>query len=518
MDDKPFFTLVIFGDVETEIVDYIGRSLHNFYVSIKEESALPINVIYHQIPGSLEKEEHCSPDIFLDELEVMPGLIHLGITEKGVYSVNDKRCVFGFGRNNGYKWGGILSTYRFRKKSNDRNKFKERLGKEIIKILGLCLGLGHCEDNKCIFSYHRHVEDLDTASNFCEDCREEIIRAHRLIAWRVVDIIEKYLVANTDELLTTTSIDEGERVTPSVSQFLSFYERRDYYRALGLSMNASRNDLRDAIDRFEIEHLDRSGEWSIPMATIKEMLLKPQRREKRNETKKVDPFLRNDAKSLLSEAEKYYYQRNFEKALEKANKIVFTDPLFADGYEKRGDINRRIGEEGGSHHNFELAVKDCIKSLEIEPTSQGYVGLGLCYVDIGGKENLKKASEAYQKALELSPSSIIIALDKMELEICMGRYKNVVGLYGEWNPSILFSENEIIAASLVCIALALDGKSFEGYIEPLLNKNIKVRWTWSTFPIDNCLARLVEEGYYPDRVARAKEIQDIFREHYVIYT
>lgn len=515
MAEKPFFTYAVFGDVENEIVDHIGQSLHNFYVSIKEESALPINTYYHQIPGYLEKEEHCSPDIFLDELEAMPGLIHLGITEKGVYSVNDKRCVFGFCRNSAHKWNGILSTYRFRKKSNDRNKYKERLGKEVIKILGLCLGLGHCHDKGCIFSYHRHVEDLDTATNFCEDCREKIIRAHHFVAWNFEDIIEKYLEANTDEILTTTSIDEAEKGTPSISQFLSFYERRDYFRALRIPMNASLKDIREAIDRFEIEHLDRSGEWSIPMATIKEMLLKPQKEEKRYETKKVYPFLRKEAISLLSEAEKFYNQRNFKKALEMANKIVHTYPLFAGGYEERGTIHRRIGEEGEGFHNFDLALKDCIKSLEMEPTSQRYVGLGLCYVDMGGRENLKKAGDAYKKALELSPSGLIIAFDKMELEVCMGRYKNTIGLYGEWHPWIFFPENEIIAASLVCIALTLDGKPVDDYIKPLLSRNIKVRWGWSTFPIDNCLSRLEEEGYYPDRVARAKEIQDVFKEHYV---
>ncbi|GFO96091.1 hypothetical protein ig2599ANME_0277 [groundwater metagenome] len=315
----------------------------------------------------------------------------------------------------------------------------------------------------------------------------------------------------------TTVTEQTVRV-PSVSEFLRFYNDGNYIRAIfgnNPPPNPTLEQISDAIDRFEMEHSEKSSEWSIPMAKIKEALLKPKPLTKPNEQKvAVDPHLRKKAESKLAEATTYYNDREFKMALEKVNEAIKVDPLFAKGYKLLGDIYRRKGESEGDFYNFDSAVKWYNMAIEIEPTLfDVHNVLGLCYVDIGGKANLENAVKEYQKALESDPPSATIKLNKMELEIRLEQYKDVLGTYGEWHSSFI-SEDEVKAASLICIALALDGKPYEDYIDPLLNTKIKVHWNWSTFPIDNHLVKLEKEGYFPDRIAKAKEIQDLFKEHY----
>ncbi len=317
----------------------------------------------------------------------------------------------------------------------------------------------------------------------------------------------------------TTVTEQTVRV-PSVSEFLRFYNDGNYIRAIfgnNPPPNPTLEQISDAIDRFKMDHSEKSSEWSIPMAKIKEALLKPKPKPlpvEKEEKIAVDSSLRKKAESILTEANSYYNDKNFEMALKRINESIKIDSLFAEGYALRGNIYKQKGELERNFYNFDLALKDYNRGIEIDPTLYYvYTNLGLCYVDIGGKENLEKAVNAYKKTIELDTSCVNTKLDKMELEICLERYKDVLGTYGEWHSSFI-SEDEVIAASLICIALALDGKLYEDYIDPLLKTEVRVLWTWSSFPIDNHLATLEKKGYFPDRIAKAKEIQDLFKEHF----
>jgi predicted Zn-dependent protease len=49
------------------------------------------------------------------------------------------------------------------------------MGKEILKILGMAIGLSSCNDPGCIMVYHRSVQDVDRNQRVCERCRKEFV-------------------------------------------------------------------------------------------------------------------------------------------------------------------------------------------------------------------------------------------------------------------------------------------------------------------------------------------------------
>lgn len=165
---KSLITLVNWGDVDSDLFNHILRSLQEFLHSLSAdlEYKPEINIVQKPLPEimGLGREE----EVFSRELRYVGGKIVLGITDNGIYE--GSRNIFGFG------WSGIglLSTYRFRK--TPYGKMKERLGKEIIKIFGLAIDVWHCNQENCILSYHRHIEDLDYNHQVCEECRKQFIK------------------------------------------------------------------------------------------------------------------------------------------------------------------------------------------------------------------------------------------------------------------------------------------------------------------------------------------------------
>jgi predicted Zn-dependent protease len=83
------------------------------------------------------------------------------------------RFVFGNGRDS----MGALSTYRFRTETASRSLYLERMGKEIVKILGMASGLSSCRDHACIMVYHRTMEDVDRNRIVCLGCRGKFLMA-----------------------------------------------------------------------------------------------------------------------------------------------------------------------------------------------------------------------------------------------------------------------------------------------------------------------------------------------------
>jgi hypothetical protein len=64
-----------------------------------------------------------------------------------------------------------ISLHRFQ--HMDTNRFA-RTQKEVIKGLGMALGLGHCSDRSCIQSLHWRDEDFDQNTGVCESCGTKI--------------------------------------------------------------------------------------------------------------------------------------------------------------------------------------------------------------------------------------------------------------------------------------------------------------------------------------------------------
>ena len=138
--------------------------------------------------------------------------------------------------------------------------------------------------------------------------------------------------------------------------------------------------------------------------------------------------------------------------------------------------------------------------------------MALAYVDLGGLENLEKAQYCYQIALSHDPNSLILYLDKMELEICMGEYDRVIGTYGELLPLISSKSDEIIANYLISLALALKGRNYEKYADKL-QECMKDGYRWSTLPIENYLNKLEKESGNDVMVTNALKIHKWFKKH-----
>lgn len=71
----------------------------------------------------------------------------------------------------------ILSLYRFQRMNTNH---LARIQKEVIKGLGMALGIGHCSDPFCIQSYHWSDEDFDRNTGVCESCVRVIKDRFRL--------------------------------------------------------------------------------------------------------------------------------------------------------------------------------------------------------------------------------------------------------------------------------------------------------------------------------------------------
>lgn len=313
--------------------------------------------------------------------------------------------------------------------------------------------------------------------------------------------------------------EQSPTACPSVEEFLKYYNKGDYYKAIGVFRNAGPQEIRDAIDMFEVEHADRPSEWGIPLSKIREALLKVGKEETNEREKKeairIDHSQRRNAEFIMAEADRLFDLGQLDKALKKCDEAINIDPHLGRAYSKRGHIHRVIAyapESAKSH--IELAIKDYDKAIEIEPESgELYMSRGACYAQKG---EIERSIPNYGRALGLNPSNTFAALGKLEAEICLGRYNDAVGTYGAWRRDATSPKDQVIGSSLICIALALQGKPYEEYITPLYDHTVKLseNHDWCIVEIDRHLAELEKQGFASDRVTRAKKIQALFKGHF----
>lgn len=86
--------------------------------------------------------------------------------------------------------------------------------------------------------------------------------------------------------------------------------------------------------------------------------------------------------------------RHYEAALAAFEKVIETDPDFAEGWNKRATVYYLMGE-------YEASVRDVERTLTLEPRHFGALsGLGLIYIAVGDDLAALKAFEA---ALKVNP-------------------------------------------------------------------------------------------------------------------
>jgi len=168
-DNKPKISLVVFGDIDDDFSYYILRYLKTFITSFDSElNVIPsFPLIRKPNPPitTLEGREL----IFFKEIENIHGDIVLGVTDIGFWGVSPPRFFFGTGGNA----RGLVSLYRFKNETSNKTLLKERVGKEVIKILGRACHVGDCQEKDCILIYHWKLDDFDMNRHVCENCRKK---------------------------------------------------------------------------------------------------------------------------------------------------------------------------------------------------------------------------------------------------------------------------------------------------------------------------------------------------------
>ncbi len=97
---------------------------------------------------------------------------------------------------------------------------------------------------------------------------------------------------------------------------------------------------------------------------------------------------------LMAEGVAAMSRRAYGEALAVFNKVVETDPSFAEGWNKRATVHFLMGE-------YEASVRDVERTLALEPRHFGALsGLGLIYLAVGDDGGALRAFEA---ALKVNP-------------------------------------------------------------------------------------------------------------------
>lgn len=170
------------GDIEDKVLLFLAIQLKKVFpgTSIRISDAIPVPMVSYDS----KRDQHRS-SLILDEVlsyfnpEVADRI--LGIADVDAYSGN-LNFVFGEAYVNGKAAVIYLKRLRpeFYGMSPDEGLFLQRVLKEAVHEIGHTLGLGHCEDPKCVMHFSNSIVDTDYKDyNFCERCRKLIEGALR---------------------------------------------------------------------------------------------------------------------------------------------------------------------------------------------------------------------------------------------------------------------------------------------------------------------------------------------------
>jgi len=164
---------------------------------------------------------------------------------------------------------------------------------------------------------------------------------------------------------------------------------------------------------------------------------------------------------------------------------------------------------------LDQVIEDCSKVIDLENgNANAYNDRGRAYMRKG---NTELAIEDYRKALIYDPSMTISALNKMSAEITLKCFDDAVGTYGSIKKNNLSTRDKLVSSNLVCIALALDGKSYERYVAPLRNMENKIKYLvdWNPTALDDYLEQLKDEKFEVEKISEALKVNELFKEHFI---
>ncbi len=162
--------LLIIGDVDSEMIEAIGKKIENI-LSIKTRISLlreNPDYAYNKVRG-----QYYSTEIIKRINEISSSRKVLGIVEVDLFT---PVLTFVFGEAQLDGKGGVVSTYRLREGVfNEKDFVFERLYKEILHEMGHLYGLTHCDLKECVMHFSGNVRQIDLKGNdYCEACLDKL--------------------------------------------------------------------------------------------------------------------------------------------------------------------------------------------------------------------------------------------------------------------------------------------------------------------------------------------------------
>jgi len=175
-DEGAGVLLVRCGAVSADLVSRLAADLSQFIHQVlpSDLSRPMVSVSSMPDPPIVDEQSSEWEAAFQSLLSDIPQTsITILVTGQGLWDPSPSpRFIFAHRYTDGR---ALLSIRRF--VSPDRAVMHARLGKEVIKVLGMALGAGPCPDSRCIMSYHWAVDDLDWNTGVCPECREFVVAA-----------------------------------------------------------------------------------------------------------------------------------------------------------------------------------------------------------------------------------------------------------------------------------------------------------------------------------------------------
>jgi tetratricopeptide (TPR) repeat protein len=333
----------------------------------------------------------------------------------------------------------------------------------------------------------------------------------------------------------------GDRsYVPTVQEFCDHCRQERYYDAICMPSFATKDELRAKIKKFEEVHKLERLKWRLPMASTKKFFfdtIADVDLEPSIDLMKMsppDPEARYKAESMVFQAFILEDQGQIEKAMDLCEKAIKTDPSCWWGYHKRAWLSLmfsdymiyldRVIEDSKIALSAKPDGEDDPKDQE-RPGSRSKPIFGSILNDIGRaydrKKDLEKARAIYMQCIEVYPELTIAMLNLMSVEIRARMFSNAISTYDRFVKPRLTQEHKmreywLIGDYLLCTAFALEGEDYSDCMEALNDPFIVIRSNdiWNNDGMDGFIDALDKEGYYPDRISNAKELQALFKSHY----
>lgn len=171
--DRPVIAVVNYGNVEQGLIESLARSVEGYLLTLDEEVTIKPAVLRSRKSLPEKIPELYQGTFLLSHLHNLPGNIVIGITDIIFFDPHLPRRIFGYGSGG----RGVISTYRFRRESDNRHALYDRLNKEVIKIFAMACDLPVCNDTECIVMYHKSMEDIDKNTRVCQTCHQKIVKS-----------------------------------------------------------------------------------------------------------------------------------------------------------------------------------------------------------------------------------------------------------------------------------------------------------------------------------------------------